>query len=143
MQPSSHLQKQAEIIDRLGITHTIDLDASAFVIQKKATLVYPQLLLWKKEGKLDLAQAGITSLIQLIKTRFDNNIADHDPLIRTNFGFCGTEALHIDIGAFSETPAQDPQKEFLRIITSLKIWVESYYQELLPHLEQEIYAQTF
>ncbi len=143
LQPTSNLPKSIKIIDKLGIVHTIDLNTHSFVIQKKVTLVYPQLLKWKEDNDLVSAQSGISSLIQLIKARFDKGITDSDPLIRTNFGFCETKAVHIDIGAFSLAPQEHPQQEFERIFTSLKLWVSAHYPELLPHLDKEIYAHVF
>ncbi len=142
LKPSEELKTIVLVIDKLGISHPIDLDKTAFIIQKKASPVYTQLCIWRDKNNLDLAEQGISSLIRLIKSRFNRGIVDKDPLIRTNFGFINTEAMQIDVGAFTTEEELNPREEFIRIMTSLKIWVSSNYPLLSPHLEREIDAHA-
>lgn len=129
------------IIDRLGIHHTLSPESTAFLIQKRAQPFYPTLLSLKKEGDLEKAKALLDSLFDLLITRYQKEIFDNDPLLRTNFGFLQDKAVEIDVGPFSLRPEMaDPavySKEILRITTSLRHFLEENYQELLPELEQQ------
>ena len=139
LDPTEEFHQPLILVDKLGIEHPIDLDHTAFLVQKKVDLVYAKLSSWKQRGETHLAKRGISSLLHLLKDRFERGISDHDPLIRTNFGFIGEEAFQIDVGAFAKqgtTP--NPEKEFARILASLKDWVEHNYPELSEHLDEEM-----
>jgi hypothetical protein len=139
LNPTEEFHHSAIVVDKLGIEHPIDLNHTAFLVQKKVDLVYAKLSFWKERGETHLAKQGISSLLHLIKNRFERGIADHDPLIRTNFGFIGEEALQIDVGAFVKgEPMDNPEKEFARILASLKDWVQKNYPELSEHLDEEM-----
>lgn len=129
------------IIDRLGIHHTLSPESTAFVIQKRAQPFYPTFLSLKKEGNHEKARVLLASLFDLLIARYQKEIFDNDPLLRTNFGFIQDKAVEIDVGPFSLRPEMKSptvySKEILRITTSLRHFLEENYQELLPELEQQ------
>lgn len=122
--------------DPLGIKHILNLNQYAFVLQKRAILVYPFFAECAREGKENEARAALHSLFFLFKEKFNRGIADRDPLLRTNFGFSEGKAMQIDLGAFSydeEVKKKQRQKEEMEKITlALKIWLENHYPELIP-----------
>lgn len=129
------------IVDKLGIHHKLPVEKSAFLLQKRAEAFYPSLLSLKKRGDDQKAKLLLDSLFDLLITRYSKGIFDNDPLLRTNFGFVGDQAVEIDVGPFSENPSmKDPaiySKEIVRITTSLRLWLEENYTELLPELENQ------
>lgn len=130
--------KQAvTIIDKLGIKHEIDLDSTAFILQKSAMLAYPQLEAWIQARDLDAAKKGLASYVQLLKTRFEKGIADRDPLIRTNIGFREGQALFLDLGPFSKNISKDPHTEVDKITASLRAWLRERDPSLALFLEEE------
>jgi len=128
------------VTDPLGITHTLDADKLGFVLQKKATLVYPYLASCMAENDEEKAKRAIEKLISLLALKMDRGIADRDPLIRTNFGFIGDEPMQIDIGPFSMDPAMNFKKkpELKKITLSLKHWLEENYPPLAPYVDEAI-----
>ncbi len=136
------IHKRVTIVDKLGIEHPVDLDATGFLVQKKAELVYPRIARLMKDGRFDEAQNTISSLLKLLATRCKKGIADSDPLIRTNFGFLENQAVQIDVGPFSKDQMiQKPEiflKEIARITTSLKHWIENNHPELAPYLAEQL-----
>jgi hypothetical protein len=140
--PTDSLQVDLTIIDKIGISHKLPSDQTAFLIQKKADLVYPTLLALKKQGDLKAAKEHLLSLLLLLQSKYKKGIFDNDPLIRTNFGFLKGQAIQIDVGPFSFEPAIcDPSlylPEILRITSSLKKWLEINYPVLLPFLEDQL-----
>jgi hypothetical protein len=138
LSPTDHLQKMVILIDKLGIEHSISLDQTGFLLQRRAILVYPKLLELKQKKDLRSAQEAIEDLLHLLLLKFNRSIHDNDPLIRTNFGFIGKKAIQIDVGPFSKETITNWKEEMIRITTSLKIWVRENYPELSPFLEDQL-----
>lgn len=124
------------LIDPIGIEHSLDLNQHGFVLQKKADLAYPFLSNCAKQQDFTKALEAFHSLFSLLTHKMKMGIADHDPLIRTNFGFCGNKAVQIDLGPLSyddRLKAEEIQREELKKITlSLQHWLEEKHPELLP-----------
>jgi hypothetical protein len=142
LSPTYLLDRTVVVVDKLGIEHTIDLDNTGFLLQKRATLVYPQLEKFLKQGNLIAAKESLTHLLDLFLIKFQRGIADNDPLIRTNYGFIGTTPLQIDVGPLSKDIAmQNPRiylPELTRITASLKNWLRERSPELLDHVETHL-----
>jgi hypothetical protein len=139
--PTHHLKKSLTIIDKIGIAHQIDLDQTKFILQKRANLVYPHLNALMKENKVDEAKECLTSLIQLIKTRYEKGISDRDARLEDNFGFIGSIAVEIDVGSFSrdntiKTPENTEHLLFQETLP-LKTWLAKH-PILLEHLNSTI-----
>ncbi|MFI5334293.1 MAG: hypothetical protein ACHQT8_03895, partial [Chlamydiales bacterium] len=95
---SDHLHKKITLIDRLNISHQVDLDTLDFVIQKRGELVYERITRLMQEGKQHEAKNAISQIIHLIVTRCQKGYHDRDPNIRTNCGFIEDRAVKIDVG---------------------------------------------
>ncbi len=133
------------LLDKLGIEHPINLNHTAFLIQKKASMVYPTLDTLMEKGKEEEARKALRSLLFLVDKKFRMNIKDKDPLIRTNIGFIGTLAIQIDVGPFSLSENRENyREEFKRITTSLKGWLQHHHPSLTSYVEEielEIFSQ--
>jgi hypothetical protein len=140
--PTCYFQHPTLIKDPLGIEHRINLDQTAFLLQKKAKLVYPALEEMMENGKTEQAKKALSDLLHLLIIRCRKGISDNDPLIRTNFGFVNGCPIYLDAGPFSrDATCAEPRnyvKEIFKITTSLKHWCEERYPELLIHLNQEL-----
>ena len=102
----------ATLIDRLGISHSIDLSSYLFVIQKKAQpLEAPKNAAEKK--------ALLVETSNLIKTLASNHLQDHDPRLHLNLGRLDGKLIVIDPGKIADSPAPsaalpDKYLEFLQ-----------------------------
>lgn len=139
---TSHLKQKVTIIDKLGIAHQVDLDTTGFILQKRATLAYPQFEAWIEKGDLLAAKQGIASLLTLLNTRLEKGLNDRDPLIRTNIGFINGKAYFLDLGPFSKNvqpkPAELAQAEIRKITHSLRAWLAEREPELALFFEEEL-----
>jgi hypothetical protein len=133
-----HPQKSSDcpvitVIDRLGIAHQIDLSQVAFALQKKAKSAYCYLSEMAKGGSEQEAKAAFASIVSLLKKRIELGVHDKDPLIRTNLGFLGNEAMYIDLGPFLLENQELQKEEIVKITLSLRHWLEKNAPELLPY----------
>lgn len=143
---TNHLHKRVKIRDKLGIYHTLDLDKTEFLVQKKAVLVFEKFHQLKKLNDNQTAQKCIDSLIELFLTRYQKGIADKDPVIRKNFGFLGTQAIEIDLGSYSKNESlQNPSNYYTQLSAEMYDfgkWLDLNYPDLSPYLERKILSLT-
>ncbi len=143
-----HLNKGSEwkrkitLYDKGGVAHSVPLDQMEFLVQKKATLVYPTLAQLMQEENEALARSHIASLISLLRSRCTLGIFDKDPDLITNFGFIGGQAVQIDVGRFllreeMQTPLEI-HEELVRITRRFRNWLEQEYPSLASYLEETL-----
>jgi hypothetical protein len=102
VQPQIELQRKVTLIDRIGISHEIDIDSVPFVLQRKAEKVMPILEAHLKSGNTDELNKRLNQLIAVITERARSGIADPDGrlLQNNNIGFLPDRAIYIDVGTF-------------------------------------------
>ncbi len=133
------LKKKVMIHDKLGIAYEIDLDEMEFIVQKKASLLYPSIQYLVATEGMETAKEAITSLINLLKSRREKGIYDKDPDLNTNFGFIDKTPVQIDIGRFSKGSKIAGDRDNIFLITdSFRQWLDKKYPLLSDHLLQEI-----
>jgi hypothetical protein len=145
LSPTTNLPDRLEIVDPLNISHEIDPNTTGFLIQKRATLVYPALKEYMASHDVDEAKRALSSLVELFFWKWGQAIGDNDPLIRTNYGFVEGRAMQLDVGPLSmetQCPSAALQQERIQRITArLKFWLHENAPELVPFLEEEIGQQ--
>jgi hypothetical protein len=145
LHPTSDIPQKLTLIDKLNISHSIDPNQTGFLIQKRASLVYPTLKEYINKNDFEGAKQAISSLIDLFFWKWHHDILDNDPLIRTNYGFIDGKAIQIDVGPLSKqttfTDMEQHRQEILRITSSLKFWLNENCPELIPFLDRELQKQ--
>jgi hypothetical protein len=138
---TSHLKNRLTIYDKIGIAHSLDLDNMAFLVQRRAILVYPYIgRLMQTQGDT-AAKGAISALLELLFHRCRMGIFDKDPDLNTNFGFQDDRPIQIDIGRFRRGQLADPAKnrdEILRITDNFRQWLDNNHPLLSSHLLSEI-----
>ena len=137
------LKKQARIVDKLGIEHKVDLDGVEFVVQKRASLVFPHLDTLIEQGKIEKAKRSIDALFFLVTSRCQKGIYDEDPRIRHNMGFVEDKAILIDVGRLRKDPQRkDPEvqkKDLLKITAHLQVYLKEHSPDLYEYLKKKLY----
>ncbi len=119
--PSKELMQPVTLIDRLGLTHTIDIDEHPFVLQKKAQGGFATLKALLKENKKEELRDRLNQLLDLFVQRASLGIVNPDgKLIRhNNVGFLANRAIYIDLGTLKRSQkSSDPaylEKDFQRL----------------------------
>lgn len=83
-------QMQVALVDRLGFSHTIELDHHEFILQRRA---YPLDEVFAKVADSTSAGAKIAALRALIERRCAQGVADRDPAFVQNVGFFSTTEM--------------------------------------------------
>lgn len=140
---TDHLDKKLQIIDKLGITHTIDLDQYEFAVQRRVELAYDRLDALLQQKELKKAKQLIRSLAAVCLARCRKGFYDEDVRLDCNFGFMDDQPIFIDIGRFVKDPAQQ-NTEALRktldcIAMQLSVWLGTHYPDAAPYLCEAIY----
>lgn len=142
LDPTDHLPSKLQLIDLLGISHSIDPNQTGFILQKRCTPVYPALLQEIEKGDLNAARHCIDQLMDLFLLKYQRGIADNDPLIRTNYGFLNGQPMQIDLGPLSLDPHIQNEEvyrhELRKTMQSLKNWLHIHCEELNLYLEEKL-----
>lgn len=139
---TDHFKKSLTLIDNIGVVHSIDLDTTRFLLQKKGELVYPYLTKLMKNGEEAKAKRAIQSLLNLIVSRSQKGIANTDALMVQNFGFIEERAVEIDTGSFIQDEIQkNPEvykRDLLYLSLPLRRWLAQNHPLLVASYDQEL-----
>lgn len=138
------IEKKLALVDKLGITHQIDLNTASYVVQKNVTPTFVHLSHLIEKGELESAKQSISSLFDLIMKRTRKGLKKKAPALKARFGFSGTQAVEIDLKEYSEVVVdkESPlsERELFSSIYPLKKWLIRKSPELLEHLNTLIYT---
>ncbi len=95
---TDYLHLPITVIDQKGNEHQIDADATEFVIQEKAELIFDHLSRLYREGKVAEMESAITRYYEFIQARIDKGYVDRDKGVTNNYGFIGDRPIQLDIG---------------------------------------------
>jgi hypothetical protein len=121
------------LYDKLNIVHTLDLNNTPFILQKRAVPIYQQFSTWIKNGDIDKVKRGITDLASLCAQRISKNIFDDDVHFYSNFGFIGETPIQIDPGHFVLNTSSSA--ELPSLLIELKEWFSKNYPPLVSYVE--------
>lgn len=134
--------KPLQLVDKIGIEHSIELNKTDFLLQKKGILLYDHLQKLMDAGDPAGAKEALSSVCQLMIKRCKKGIFDEDARIHCNLGFIGKQPILLDTGRLKwDENRKNPeiyQKDLRKITLKLKIWLENHYPELCAYLEKEI-----
>ncbi len=129
--------KPVEIFDKLGIRHQIDLDATEFVLQRRAEPFCSAIDRNMQNNDIDAAKQQIHSLITVIKKQCQKGITNTDAAFKRNFGSLNGSAVVLDMGSFlKDERVKDPageRAELERLTARLQRWLKKHHPELLEY----------
>ena len=141
LNPTSSFHKNLTLIDGSGIAHQIPVDATRFLLQKKATPLETHLKNLIKQNKKEELQQSIDSVFDLILNRCKKGFSDRD-FINRNVGFVDNHAIEIDIGSFAPDPTmKDPlvyRKEIVFSTLDLRKWLKKNAPDTLDYFDEKI-----
>lgn len=142
--PTSVFNQKVRIFDPIGCVHQIDLDTHTFALQRRAHLIYPSLQALIEMDEVEAVETRIASYVQLIASRCDAGLQDHDARKR-NFGFIGQQAIELDLGSFTLNETlkclEERNRVLIRETLKMKRWLSKRYPKYLPFFESALEKQ--
>lgn len=139
---TSSLHKPVIIIDNIGIKHTVDLDSTEFVVQKRADLLIPHLNRLAKEKKTEQAKRCLDDVIDCLLTLFKRGVRDYDLSFRNNFGFTEDGAIALDLSSFGfDESLKNPgeyRKELVLKTRRLSRFLKKNHTDLYTYFENRL-----
>ncbi len=140
IKPEEKRELSVSVIDKLGILHTLDLNRYIFLVQKRATPLYPYIEEKMAQNDLEGAKKALTQMVEIFIQRCKKGIFDEDPRLHKNLGFIAGKAIFIDGGRFKKDLARKRpeiyKQDLLSTTSRLKVWLEQKYPVLGPYLER-------
>lgn len=131
---TKHLKRSIKLIKPDGKPLILKLDDMEFLIQKRATPVFAYLDQHPDQGK-----KVIDSLLDVIISRKEKGIADHDINCERNLGILNGKGMLIDIGEFRPVPSKASTLEELEHATfDLKRYLENNLPDLTLYLQKNL-----
>ena len=139
------LQATLTIYDKIGLKYELNIDDFEFLIQKRATMLCPQLDSMMAAGDVDGAKGLLSRLLQMIVSEYHRGLADNDHALMQNTGVQDGEPVHVDVGQFVYNEAmRDPNnynQELFNKMYKFRLWLREKYPELLSYLDAELYKE--
>ena len=129
LHPTKTLKQKLTLIDKLGIAHKIDLDQTAFILQKRVEMFSEKMERLRQNNDSEKIKECLASLVSLIQTRCEKGIENSDLRLERNIGFLGTQAVEIDLGSFRRISHMESQEEKRRELRELKRFIKHSYPE--------------
>lgn len=135
-----------DVVDRAHRTHHVDLNRTAFILQKKATPIYEELDERFRMGGEAALNEALQSFVSFLQKRCALHLADDDRDVGINFGFHHGNAMLLDPGRLFLDPTLANKlrvEREIRIASKrLRKWLIQNHPESVSFLDQQIRAAT-
>jgi hypothetical protein len=136
------LKKKLKVYDKIGVLHTIDLDSSSFLIQKKTDLLYPTLSKLLKNKETEQAKVLLKNFVEFYFQLIEKDIFNPTTLEK-NLG-CSSDLKPVQIDVGRVLRPQDlkladlevPLTQIYKSTSHMKKWLKSRSPELYVYLKQ-------
>ncbi|MGK5594482.1 MAG: hypothetical protein ACSNEK_03885 [Parachlamydiaceae bacterium] len=143
---TDNLKLVAHLIDKVGFHHTVDLDKTVFVIQKKGKTLRQTLDDCLQKGDLDTALVRVNQIIDMYLSEYEKGVWDRDHGISHNTGFIADQPLHLDVGKFSKDDKMKNREvyksDLLHVGYKISAWIRdnhpAYHAPILDSLEKHL-----
>lgn len=131
LNPTTNLDLQAHLVDKIGIERIVDLDPVVFILQKKGETLRTVFTEALSKGDTALAAKRATQILDMYVAEYQNGVYDRDHGISHNTGFIGDQPFHLDVGKMSYDDNMRSQKNYeqdLRhVARKMDEWVKANY----------------
>jgi len=135
--PTHHLQTTLSVTAPDNSVHSLDLDATQFVLQKKAVLASHYIDALMQANQPEAAKRAINDQLTLMTTLQTQGFYNRDPNFCSNFGFIDERAALIDVGRLVRSE-EITQRGLLRTTVRFKRYLTKNHPELLEYFEKEV-----
>lgn len=142
MNATNSLQKHLSVVNKAGWAYQVNLDQTAFLVQKKVDMLIPTLEQLMQKNSSEEAKSLLASLISLYAKMCSSGISDQDPQIMRNTGVLAGQPILIDVGRFKSNPEVKKwnacKAEIVKKTALFRKWLGVHYPDLVSYFEQQI-----
>lgn len=137
------LNREITIFDKMGFKHTLELDSIQFLIQRKATMICPEIDSLMSQGKVNESKNLLDEMLEMMLSEHARGFVDEDHALMQNTGVIDGHPIHVDVGLF--TSREDVKNlpvshlELFKKTYKFHIWLQSQHPELAIYLNQSLY----
>lgn len=135
---TSDIQKNLTIIDKIGMSHEIDLDQNVFLLQRKGETLETVLRELLNQNSLSLAKSRIRQIVDLYLSEYKKGAYDHDHHVMNNTGFVDQEPIHLDVGHFSREESMKNQDVYQKDLAIIARKIDLWLKKNFPQHQEEI-----
>ena len=129
------LKTTLQISDKIGAIHTLDLDETCFLLQKRTDLLYPTLFSYIQQNDLSKAKNLLDSFVQLAFTLWEKRVIN-PTTVEKNFGYLDAKVLLIDTGRVFKEENPLSLKQIDNTVHHMKKWLKTKNPLLSQYLEE-------
>jgi len=130
------------IVDKMGLTHHLDLDQYEFMLQKRADMLTSTLDKWMSSDQSEKAKLLIDELLDVISSEYQRGLGDSDHALMQNTGVLEGHPVHIDVGQFGRNEkfkeTKVAKQELFNKTYKFRFWLKKHHPELSQHLEARL-----
>ena len=134
--------KPVVLIDNIGVRHTIDLDKTEFVVQKRAELLFDHIDRLAKEKRIEEAKQSLDDMIDCLLTLFKKGMRDLDLSLHHNFGYTDEGAVTLDLSSFEPDESLKKPGNYRKELIVKTRWLSRFlhknYPDLYTHFENRL-----
>lgn len=148
--PTDYLNLKVEIVDKIGIERTINLDDVVFLVQKRGETLRTRLHHLLDQGQVEEAKLAMAMILDMYASEYEKGVYDHDHGILHNTGFIGSRPFHLDVGKLhADERIKDVEfnkKDLEHVVWKMDVWIKRsyphYYPEFASYLSEEYFKRS-
>jgi hypothetical protein len=146
--PTTFLDQSVTLIDKMGLSHTVQIDPLVFLVQKKGETFGMRLKNVLEKNDQKKAKQAISTIIAMYMQEYQKGIYDRDHAVIDNTGFVGEVPFHLDVGKLTQD-SQIKQIKFYKkdlylVVGKIDQWIKknypAHYKTLSKHLADDYYS---
>lgn len=139
LNPTDDLHKQVILKDKIGLSHTVDLDKYVFILQEKAVTTRAVFKTLLNQNDIAGAKEKLDQIFALYASEYKKGIYDRDHGVMHNTGFIGNKPIHLDVGKLSDEPAMKQpdysNPDIQKIAFKFHTWIHHNYPQHAEELD--------
>ncbi len=147
---TNNLNRSVVVKDKIGRSHTIDLDSTVFLVQEKGETLRTVMNNLLNQHQVALAKQRIRQVFDLYLSEYTKGIYDRDHGVMHNVGFVGERPIHLDVGKMIvDDNLKNPniyKKDLQLIYAKIDLWISmnypQYYDEVVKDMHEKFLEAT-
>lgn len=128
----NRIKKEVVLIDLLGRSHLVPLENTAFILQKKVTLLEDLLIALRKKGEYTEVYKLFDSYLECLSTRLDQGIVNKTRRSIMNMGVCNNTVIEFDVGEWDYDSSLNSPISYNREVDRFTKHFEKWIDKNIP-----------